>query len=80
MVETGEDPTAIIQRSGLQQISDRDALVQVVTDVLNSYPEEVQAYRDGKAALKQWFFGQVMRRTKGKANPAVVQAILEELL
>ena len=80
MVETGEDPTAIIQRSGLQQISDRDALVQVVTDVLNSYPEEVQAYRDGKTALKQWFFGQVMRRTKGKANPAVVQAILEELL
>ena len=80
MVETGGDPTAIIQKSGLQQISDRDALAQVVTDVLNSFPEEVQAYRDGKTALKQWFFGQVMRQTKGKANPAVVQAILEELL
>ena len=80
MVETGEDPTAIIQNSGLQQISDRDALAQVVTDVLNGFPEEVQAYRDGKTALKQWFFGQVMRRTKGKANPAFVQAILEELL
>ena len=80
MVETGGDPTAIIQKSGLQQISDRDALAQVVTDILNSFPEEVQAYRDGKTALKQWFFGQVMRQTKGKANPAVVQAILEELL
>ena len=80
MVGTGKDPIDIIHDSGMQQISDREALAQVVTNILAEYPDEVQDYRNGKTALKQWFFGQVMRRTKGQANPAIVQSLLDKLL
>ena len=80
MVATGKNPTDIIRDSGMQQISDREALAQVVKGILAEYPNEVQAYRDGKTTLKQWFFGQVMRRTKGQANPGIVQILLDELL
>jgi len=80
MVETGKTPVDIIHESGMQQISDREALAQVVTKILAEYPDEVQDYRNGKTTLRQWFFGQVMRKTNGQANPAVVQILLDELL
>lgn len=80
MVETGQEPAVIIREAGMEQISDREALVRVVASVLAEHPVEVQAYRDGKTALKQWLFGQVMRRTDGLANPAVVQELLKEQL
>jgi aspartyl-tRNA(Asn)/glutamyl-tRNA(Gln) amidotransferase subunit B len=78
--ESGKQPGDIIRENGLEQVSDRLALTEVVRDVLSANPEEVQAYRDGKDALRQWFFGQVMKRTGGQANPAVVQELLEEML
>lgn len=80
MIETGKSPTDIIRESGMQQISDREILAEVVSDVLAEHPAEVEAYRGGKTALKQWFFGQVMRRTNGQANPVIVQHLLEEKL
>ena len=80
MFETGQSAAEIIRESGMQQISDSETLQQVVEDVLADNPTEVQEYRNGKTALKQWFFGQVMRRTRGQANPAVVQKILDEKL
>ncbi|MBG0770893.1 MAG: Asp-tRNA(Asn)/Glu-tRNA(Gln) amidotransferase subunit GatB, partial [Anaerolineaceae bacterium] len=80
MVATGQSALAIIEAEGLAQISDRDVIAEVVRRVLAEHPDEVQAYREGKVALRQWFFGQVMREMRGKANPGMVQDLLREYL
>ncbi len=80
MFAEGSDPLTIIKESGLQQISDRTAIAKIVDQVLSTHPEQVTAYRQGKTALRQWFFGQVMQKTGGQANPGVVRTVLEEKL
>ncbi|MDY6872803.1 MAG: Asp-tRNA(Asn)/Glu-tRNA(Gln) amidotransferase subunit GatB [Chloroflexota bacterium] len=80
MVTSGRAAAAIIEESGLEQVSDAATLARIVDAVLADNPDEVQAYHDGKVALMQWFFGQVMRRTGGQANPAVVQELLQTKL
>ncbi|MBG0788256.1 MAG: Asp-tRNA(Asn)/Glu-tRNA(Gln) amidotransferase subunit GatB [Anaerolineaceae bacterium] len=80
MAATGQGALAIIEAEGLAQVSDREAIAEVVRQVLAEHPDEVQAYREGKEALRQWFFGQVMRQMLGKANPGVVQDLLKEYL
>ena len=80
MVATGQSAQAIIEAEGLAQVSDRDAIAAVIQQIITDHPEEVQAYRDGKVALRQWFFGQVMRQMRGQANPGVVQELLKEYL
>ena len=80
MVATEQQALTIIEAEGLAQISDREAIAEVVRQVLAEHPDEVQAYHEGKVALRQWFFGQVMRQMRGKANPGVVQELLKETL
>jgi aspartyl-tRNA(Asn)/glutamyl-tRNA(Gln) amidotransferase subunit B len=80
MVATGRTAQAIIESEGLAQVSDRDAIAAVIQQIIADHPDEVQAYRDGKVALRQWFFGQVMRQMRGQANPGVVQELLKEYL
>lgn len=80
MYETGEKPTDIIRDGSLEQISDRKALFKIVCDVLAAHPDEIKAYRSGKKALREWFFGQVMQATNGQADPRLVQELLEEKL
>jgi len=80
MYKTGKDPKVIIREESLEQISDKEALAKVISQVLASHPEEVSAYRSGKTTLRQWFFGQVMRATGDQANPSVVEELLKEKL
>jgi aspartyl-tRNA(Asn)/glutamyl-tRNA(Gln) amidotransferase subunit B len=80
MWATGEDPAAIVEREGLVQVSDETALRAAIQDVLASSPDQVATYRSGKTSTIGWFVGQVMRRTGGKANPKIVNALLEEAL
>jgi aspartyl-tRNA(Asn)/glutamyl-tRNA(Gln) amidotransferase subunit B len=80
MFETGKAPDVIVKERGLVQISDADALAQVVDRILADHPEEIRSYRDGKESLLQWFMGQVMRETRGRAKPPVVLALLRERL
>jgi aspartyl-tRNA(Asn)/glutamyl-tRNA(Gln) amidotransferase subunit B len=77
---TGDSPTAIVERDGLLQVSDEDAIQAAVAEVLAESPEQVATYRRGKTATLGWFVGQVMRRTGGKANPQVVNALLRRAL
>ncbi|PWH13770.1 MAG: Asp-tRNA(Asn)/Glu-tRNA(Gln) amidotransferase GatCAB subunit B [Anaerolineae bacterium] len=78
----GSDKRArqLIQEKGLQQVSDVNQIRQMVAQVLQENPEQVQTYLNGKETLQQWFFGQVMRLAAGKANPKVVQQVLQEHL
>jgi aspartyl-tRNA(Asn)/glutamyl-tRNA(Gln) amidotransferase subunit B len=80
MWTSGEAPAAIVASEGLSQVSDEAALQEAVDAVVAQSQEQVATYRAGKAATLGWFVGQVMRRTGGKANPQVVQALLKKAL
>ncbi|MBW2275942.1 MAG: glutamine--tRNA ligase/YqeY domain fusion protein [Deltaproteobacteria bacterium] len=80
MLESGETAAAVVDRLGLEQIGDDDALRQAVEDVLERNPEQLEAFRGGKVALKGFFVGQVMQATEGRANPQKVQQLLDERL
>jgi aspartyl-tRNA(Asn)/glutamyl-tRNA(Gln) amidotransferase subunit B len=74
------DPRAVAERLGLVQVSDQDALGEWVDEVLAAHPAEVARFRDGEAKLMGFFVGQVMKRSKGKADPKGVQPVLQQRL
>ena len=74
MFATGQAAAEIVEERGLAQVSDEEALAQIVEEIIAANPEQVARYRAGKETLLQWFVGQVMRATRGKANPQVVVA------
>ncbi len=80
MVETGKEPSRIVEERGLRQITDESALREVVLRVLERFPAEVERYRSGEEKLIGFFVGQVMKETRGKANPRLVNQILREVL
>ena len=80
MYATGRPAKEIVAEKRLAQVSDEAALAQVVDEVLTTNPEQVARYQAGKETLLKWFVGQVMRATRGKANPQVVMELLREKL
>ena len=80
MVETGESAGKIVAQKGLAQISDSGALEEAVSKILADNQQEVEAYRNGKTKLLGFFVGQVMRETRGQANPKLVNQILKDTL
>ena len=80
MFATGQSAAGLVEEKGLSQISDREALARVVEQILAANPKQVALYQSGKETLLQWFVGQVMRATRGKANPQVVRTLLQEKL
>ncbi len=74
------DPRAVAERLGLVQVSDQGALAGWVDEVLAAHPGEVARFREGEAKLMAFFVGQVMKRSKGKADPKGVQPVLAEKL
>ena len=80
MVQSGKDPATIIEVRGLKQVSDEGALRGLLETLLNNNPKQVEQYRAGKTQIKGFFVGQVMKETKGQANPQIVNQLLEELL
>jgi len=78
--DTGKPPKQIVEEEGLAQVSDTGALQEICEKIVANNPAEVEKYRGGKTSLIGWFVGQVMRETRGKANPKEVQKILRELL
>ncbi len=77
---TGQEPEAVVRARGLAQVSDASALEAIVDRVLAASPGEVEKYRGGKKNLMGFFVGQVMKETKGKANPGVVNGLLRKKL
>ena len=80
MFETGDAPSAIMEREGLKQISDSGALEKIVEDVLAANPKQVEQYRGGKTAVIGFLVGQVMKASRGQANPAAVNEVLKRKL
>ncbi|WP_457600496.1 Asp-tRNA(Asn)/Glu-tRNA(Gln) amidotransferase subunit GatB [Hydrogenivirga sp.] len=80
MVETGKSASQIVEEKGLKQITDEGAIREIVEEVVGKFPEEAERFRSGEEKLMGFFVGQVMKATRGKANPKVVNQILREVL
>jgi hypothetical protein len=78
--KTGESPAAIVERRGVQQISDEATLWSVVEKVVAASPKQTAEYQGGKDGLFGYFVGQVMKETEGRANPKLVNELLREKL
>ncbi|ACO03728.1 MAG TPA: Asp-tRNA(Asn)/Glu-tRNA(Gln) amidotransferase GatCAB subunit B [Persephonella sp.] len=78
--KTGKSPKTIVEEKGLKQVSDEGEIRKIVEEVLNNHPAEVEKYKAGNQKLMGFFVGQVMKATRGKANPKLVNKILQELL
>jgi aspartyl-tRNA(Asn)/glutamyl-tRNA(Gln) amidotransferase subunit B len=80
MFQTGKSPAAIVQEKGLAQVSDTGAIEKFCDEVITANPGPVADFKSGKAAALNFLKGQVMKLSKGKANPAVAGGILERKL
>lgn len=80
MFSTGSTPASIVEKKGLVQVSDEGALEKFCEDAIAANPRSVADYRAGKVAALNFLKGQVMKNSKGKANPNVVGQILEKKL
>jgi len=75
-----QEPDQIVETKGWKQESDPDALKKTIQDIINQNPKQHEQYLSGKDKLFGFFVGQTMKATQGKANPALVNEILKELL
>jgi aspartyl-tRNA(Asn)/glutamyl-tRNA(Gln) amidotransferase subunit B len=80
MFETGRPPREIVEEQGLQQISDTDQLTSLVQQVIADNPGPVEQFKRGKDTVIKFLVGQVMRATRGKANPQLAEQMLREQL
>jgi len=80
MFVSGDSARAIVEREGLKQISDTGALSKIVDEVLAANPKQVEQYKGGKTTVMGFFVGQVMKASRGQANPAAVSELLKERL
>ncbi|NGZ77895.1 Asp-tRNA(Asn)/Glu-tRNA(Gln) amidotransferase subunit GatB [Saccharibacillus alkalitolerans] len=80
MLQSGKRPQQIVEEQGLVQISDEGAIKAIVTEVVAANPQSVEDYRAGKDKAIGFLVGQVMKQSKGKANPGLVNKLLTELL
>ena len=80
LVKEGGSPKEIVEKQGLGVISDEGAIKEICQKVVDNNPNQVAAYKGGKQQLFGFFVGQVMKETKGRANPQTVNELLKELL
>jgi aspartyl-tRNA(Asn)/glutamyl-tRNA(Gln) amidotransferase subunit B len=78
--ETGRAPGDLVREEGLARVSDESALQGLAAEVLAENPDQVAAFKAGKVTLMGWFVGQVMKKSRGKADPQLAREILEGLL
>jgi len=80
IVTSGEMPKAVVEELGLTQISDDDALASVIQEIIAEHADAVENYRKGKESALKFLVGQVMRKTKGRANPQLATELLTKAI
>ena len=78
--QTGKSPKEIVEAEGLAQVSDTGAIREIAERIVAENPDSVAKYKSGKDSLIGWFVGQVMRESRGKADPNLAREVLEEIL
>ncbi len=80
MLKSGENPSKIVEAKGLVQISDPAVILPIIDEIIAKNPDNVEKFRAGNSKLLGFFVGQVLKATKGKGNPKVVNALVGERL
>lgn len=80
MVTDGKSARTIIQEKGLIQVSDSDEIASIISMIIGDHPDEAKKYQAGATKLFDYFVGQVMKETRGRANPHLVKKLLHEKL
>ncbi|MDM8565574.1 Asp-tRNA(Asn)/Glu-tRNA(Gln) amidotransferase subunit GatB [Candidatus Halobeggiatoa sp. HSG11] len=80
MWDSGDDADVIIDKKGLKQVTDSGAIEKIIDEVINNNPKQLEEYRGGKEKVFGFFVGQVMKASKGKANPKQVNELLKQKL
>ena len=80
MLESGKMPSVIIKEEGMESVSDAGAIEAIVDQVIADNPKAVSDYKGGKTNVVGWLMGQVMKASKGKANPGVATKLVTEKL
>ncbi len=80
MIDEQKKPEEIVREKGLKQVTDTAEIGRIVKEVIDTHPSQVADYKAGKTKMIGFFVGQVMQRTKGKANPKIVNELIEKLL
>ncbi|MBU1026145.1 MAG: Asp-tRNA(Asn)/Glu-tRNA(Gln) amidotransferase subunit GatB [Candidatus Margulisbacteria bacterium] len=80
VLKTGKQVKDVIAESGMTQISNEDELKKVIEETIKNNPKQVEQYKSGKTGILGFFVGQVMKGTKGRANPGLVNKLLKQLL
>ena len=80
MLETGKDPDLIVKEKNLVQMSDEGELQALVKEIIAENPEQVQQFREGKTKVMGFFVGQLMKKTKGQANPQLANKLFKKEL
>jgi aspartyl-tRNA(Asn)/glutamyl-tRNA(Gln) amidotransferase subunit B len=80
MYASGKNPETIVKEQNLSQVVDPEAIKKVIQDIMTANPKQVEEYKQGKEKVFTFFVGQVMRATKGKASPELVNELLKEEL
>mgnify|MGYP006385269501 FL=1 len=80
MLETSKYPEQIISELGLTQVTDNDAILNFVKEVVQENPKAVEDFKNGKTNVVGWLMGQVMKKSGGKANPKTATELLKQIL
>ena len=80
MLETGERPSAIIRKHGMEQMSDTGAIGKIVAEVFAENPAALEDYAKGKTNVVDWLTGQVMKKSRGRANPGIASELVQKRL
>jgi aspartyl-tRNA(Asn)/glutamyl-tRNA(Gln) amidotransferase subunit B len=80
MVRTGKNAGDVMAEKSLEQINDPEKIAGIVREIMAANPKQLEQYRKGKSATFGWFVGQVMKATRGQANPQLVQEVLKQEL
>ncbi|HKJ65254.1 MAG TPA: Asp-tRNA(Asn)/Glu-tRNA(Gln) amidotransferase subunit GatB [Desulfopila sp.] len=80
MMETGKDPQTVVEEKNLVQVSDEDELLAIVEEIVAASPDQVQQLRDGKTKVIGYFVGELMKRTRGKANPKMANELFQKVI
>jgi len=80
MFASGKSAREIVDEKGLKQVTDQGEIEKVINEVIEDNPKMVEQYLGGKDKLLGFFVGQAMKKTKGKANPKILNDILKQKL
>lgn len=73
-----KEPSKIVEEEGMQQIGDEDSIKTIVLEVLEEQPNAIEQYKNGRTNIVDFLVGQVMKKTRGQANPAMTRTMMIE--